>query len=63
MTKPLKLKACPNCGKTETLVHEFAIVICVNYRKGCGVSGPYSDPTGSKWNSLPRRRQTKGVKR
>jgi len=51
-----KLKPCPACGESGKW--------CANYRwlahryiecTGCRMRGPIDDPTGEKWNALPRR--------
>ena len=47
-----KLKPCPACGGDAIPCATFAA--CCN-RPDCCLVGPSGDPTGAKWNSLPRR--------
>lgn len=48
-----KLKPCPACGTRGKHLHRAPAggIYCPI----CGVRGPYDDPSGEKWNALPRR--------
>lgn len=54
--KMLELKACPACDYPDAgpeVSHATGLnnIEC----PACGVMGPCNDPTGEKWNALPRR--------
>lgn len=54
--KAVELLPCPACasGTDElTLSTENNFVVC----RDCRTTGPYHDPTGAKWNALPRKPQ------
>jgi hypothetical protein len=48
------LKTCPSCGAKARLCSD-GYGQCVNVE--CALAGPSNDPTGEKWNALPRREQ------
>ena len=43
---------CPFCGSSADHRGEAAYVRCTNL--SCEAMGPSDDPTGSKWNAVPR---------
>jgi phosphotransferase system HPr-like phosphotransfer protein len=50
------LKTCPACGGTDVaMFRPTEQVECRTYK--CRMFGPVSDPTGAKWNAMPRREQ------
>lgn len=49
------LKECPFCEGEADWSDFNKIVICE--REGCRVFGPYIDPLGHKWNSIPRKHE------
>lgn len=50
------LKPCPACGG-DAWRQEGSVRCCAGDigEYGCGTSGPSNDPTGAKWNAMPRR--------
>lgn len=58
MSDEIKLKKCPACEQKSQYTGEnnsplVGAVRCTNYL--CNIIGPRNDPTGEKWNSMPRR--------
>ena len=50
----LKLKPCPLCGaEAERSSCNRSVFICSDVN--CLIYGPWKDPHGRKWNSIPRR--------
>jgi len=50
----LKLKPCPLCGaEAEKSSCDGSVFICSDVN--CLTYGPWKDPHGRKWNSIPRR--------
>ena len=50
----LKLKPCPLCGaEAEKSLCDGSVFICSDVN--CLIYGPWKDPHGRKWNSIPRR--------
>jgi hypothetical protein len=52
MSKPI-LKPCPYCAM-ENPIFDYTLSQDAWRCSGCGMSGPWYDSTGHKWNSLPR---------
>lgn len=47
------LRPCPACGGEALKISGFDCVRCLT--EGCRLFGPDLDPSGAKWNALPRR--------
>ena len=50
-----KLKPCPACGNQNVKRDNGGNYAFCSGSDTCGMQGPWGDPTGSKWNALPRR--------
>jgi len=52
----MNLKPCPACGGEAEFSTITGSIRCLT--SGCYLHGPREDPTGSKWDALPRRGDT-----
>jgi len=56
----LKLKPCPLCGaEAERSSCNKSVIRCSDIN--CLTYGPWGDPHGHKWNSIPRRSEVLGL--
>ena len=46
-------KPCPYCHMEKPML-ESSMISGAWRCTGCGMRGPFNDPTGHKWDSLPR---------
>ena len=56
------LKECPSCESEDVFINNIDhYVVCDNDL--CLIHGPDNDPTGTKWNSIPRKSEVRELLR